>query len=66
MIQYEIDSIRNKRKPIVGHRQPTSAEINFGNGAIHYKDFPRELWTKSDGTLKKRLKCRIDGLFYSR
>ena len=51
---------------ITGHRQPTAAEVRFGHGAIHYKDFDRELWLKPDGTLKKWVVCPFDGLRYYR
>lgn len=53
-------------KKITGYRNPTKSEINFGHGAIHHKDIPYELWVKKDGSLKKSIKCRIDGLRYSR
>jgi hypothetical protein len=51
---------------ITGHRSPTMAEIKFGYGAIHYKDFDRELWAKPDGSLKKWIVCWVDGLRYYR
>lgn len=34
------------------HRQPTKAEIKFGEGAIHYLTIDRELVTKPNGELK--------------
>ena len=37
---------------LTAHRPPTKAEINFGEGATHYKDFPRELWEKKDGSFR--------------
>lgn len=48
------------------HRKPTPREIKFGHGATHYKLFDESLCTKEDGTIKKRLKCPIDGLIYTR
>jgi hypothetical protein len=51
---------------ITGHRSPTMAEIKFGYGAIHYKEFDRELWVKPDGTLKQWIVCPFDGLRYHR
>lgn len=48
------------------HRNPTPAEVRFGHGAIHYKDFGPEVWQRKDGTIKKRLKCPYDGLWYTR
>lgn len=48
------------------HRKPTEDEIRFGHGATHYKDFLVKDIRKKDGTLKKRIKCPIDGLIYTR
>lgn len=47
-------------------RKPTESEIKFGHGATHYKDFKVKDCKKKDGTIKKRLKCPIDGLTYTR
>ena len=47
-------------------RKPTESEIKFGHGATHYKDFNRKQCTKPNGDIKKRLKCPIDGLIYTR
>lgn len=51
---------------LTAHRNPTRAEIRFGYGAIHYKDLPRILFTKPDGSLKRWTTCPIDGLRYYR
>lgn len=48
------------------HRKPTSSEIKFGHGATHYKSFDESACTTKDGRIKKRLKCPIDGLIYTR
>lgn len=48
------------------HRKPTAAEIKFGHGATHYRDFPIDEVKKKDGTIKKRLKAKDDGLIYTR
>ena len=61
-----------KSKTITYSRKPTAAEIKFGHGARHYKDFP--YWQcVADGKhygipvkLKKRIKCKVDGLIYTR
>lgn len=53
-------------KPLTYHRSPTPSEIRFGYGAIHYKDFDREICIKSDGKVKKWLVCPFDGLRYYR
>jgi hypothetical protein len=47
-------------------RKPTESEIKFGHGAWHYKDFQSDLCFKGNGDLKKRIKCPIDGLIYTR
>lgn len=53
---------------IVYRRNPTAAEIRFGNGATHYRTFIKnetpELFRK-DGTIKSRFKAD-DGLTYVR
>jgi len=46
-------------------RKPTKGEIKFGHGATHYKSFDESACTKKDGTIKKRLKCPLDGLIYT-
>lgn len=38
------------------HRQPTKGEIKFGEGAIHYRDFPIERILKTDSFGLKRFK----------
>ena len=48
------------------HRKPTPSEIKFGHGATHYKSFDETACTKKDGSIKKRLKCHLDGLTYTR
>lgn len=53
-------------KSFTYHRNPTPYEIKFGYGATHYKDFDESICFKADGTIKKRLKCPIDGLIYTR
>lgn len=53
-------------------RKPTASEIRFGYGARHYKDFSIDdvvTERRADGSpskLKKRLKCKDDGLIYTR
>ena len=59
-------AVEGKLKPIEYSREPTKAEIKFGYGARHYKSFDRSLAVKPDGTIKKRLKCPTDGLWYTR
>lgn len=47
-------------------RKPTAYEIKRGFGATHYKSFERSKVTKKNGELKKRHKCKYDGLIYTR
>lgn len=47
-------------------RKPTPYENKLGYGATHYRDFPREECIKKDGSIKKRLKAKDDGLIYTR
>jgi len=54
-----------KSKTITYSRKPTAAEIKFGHGATHYRDFPIDQCKKKDGSFKKRLKAD-DGLIYTR
>ena len=54
-----------KIRTIEYSRKPTTSEIKFGHGATHYKDFDVRAVTKKDGSIKKRLKCPIDGLIYT-
>ena len=45
-------------------RNPTKAEIAFGYGAIHYRNFPASVCFKN-GKPKKWLKAKDDGLRYN-
>lgn len=48
------------------HRQPRPGDVNFGYGAMHYKDFERSQCYKANGELKQWLVCPVDGLRYYR
>lgn len=52
-------------KKITYHREPTTAEIKFGEGATHYKEFDKVDVRKPNGELKKWVKCPYDGLRYN-
>jgi len=55
-----------KDKLITYWRNPTSYEIKFGEGAIHYRDFTRVDCIKKDtNTLKKWFISKDDGLRYN-
>jgi hypothetical protein len=48
------------------HRNPTEAEIRFGHGATHYREFKfSECYNPETGNPKKRLKAKDDGLWYT-
>ena len=66
MIEYDFFRKHSGADSLTGHRNPTAFEIGFGSGAIHYKDFPRKLWLKSDGSIKLWTVCPQDGLRYYR
>jgi len=55
-----------KHKQLTYSRKPTASEIKFGHGATHYKDFLPSLYLNKNGQIKKRLKCPVDGLIYTR
>jgi hypothetical protein len=58
--------MHNDNKLITYHRNPTPAEIRFGYGAIHYREFTRrEATNAKTGKLKRWLKAD-DGLRYYR
>lgn len=46
------------------HREPTQAEIKFGEGAIHYRTFKKYECCKNDSTLKQWFIAKDDGLRY--
>lgn len=48
------------------HRPPTKAEISFGHGATHYREFHPMDCTNKNGKLKQWLKSADDGLRYYR
>jgi hypothetical protein len=65
-MKYDFFRQRSGSDSLTAHRKPTPSEIRWGYGAIHYKDFPRELWVKPDGSIKQWLVCPHDGLRYYR
>lgn len=54
-----------EKKTVEYWRHPTSAEIKFGEGAIHWLTVNKEDVQKPDGTLKKWFVGK-DGLRYNR
>lgn len=48
------------------HRKPTPAEIKFGEGAIHYRNFPECLVRTIGFKVKRWIKAADDGLRYYR
>ena len=57
--------IKTMHPVIEYHREPTISEIKFGYGATHYIDFEASVYLNGKGIQKYRLKCPIDGLYYS-
>lgn len=57
---------QNLPETVQYYRKPTKAEIRFGYGAIHYRDFPINEVVKTNGSLKKWVRCKYDGLRYYR
>lgn len=53
-------------KTLEYHRDPTSWEIKFGEGATHYIDVPSDIYLKKDGKTIKKWVIMPDGLRYSR
>lgn len=59
--------VRPDVKEVTYHREPTAAEVKFGHGATHYRDFPvEECCHKGTRFLKKWFVARDDGLRYYR
>lgn len=53
------------KKVIVGSRMPTTAEIAWGAGAIHYRDFPFAVCINPQGRRKKRIFAKDENLWYT-
>lgn len=58
--------VKGKELQVEYHRDPTPWEIRFGEGASHWKAFKLPAVMKSNGDLKKWVKCPHDKLRYSR
>lgn len=59
--------VRADVKTVTYHRNPTKAEIKFGNGATHYRDFSiEECCVKGTRFLKRWFVAENDGLRYYR
>ena len=59
--------VRADIETVTYHRPPTQAEIRFGHGATHYRDFPvSEVCHKGTRFLKRWFKAADDGLRYYR
>lgn len=64
--QVKFNLIHKSMKNLEYSRKPTAGEIKFGHGATHYLDFAPDDYLKKDGTIKKRIKCKVTGLIYTR
>ena len=51
-------------KTVTYHRQPNDFEIKFGEGAIHYIDFPESFCKKKNGDYKKWLIYNGERYYY--
>jgi len=59
--------VRDDIETVTYHRPPTQAEIRFGHGATHYRDFPvSEACHEGTRFLKRWFKAADDGLRYYR
>ncbi|GEM53830.1 hypothetical protein B0A58_14840 [Flavobacterium branchiophilum NBRC 15030 = ATCC 35035] len=56
--------IHKKPKVLEYWRKPTKAEIKFGYGATHYRDFDFEDCFDADGYLKLKVRASDDNLIY--
>lgn len=65
-MHYKINGlpISKKVKTITYQRKPTKAEIKFGYGAIHYRDFDLKECFDENGNLRKHIIASNDGLMY--
>lgn len=71
--RFKIDAVQAMRDHATGilpsitmHRAPTQSEIRWGYGATHYADFDHGEILNDTGGYKRRVKCKITGLIYSR
>ena len=58
--------VRDDVTIVAYHRPPTRGEINFGEGAIHYREFPVEECCFPGTRVLKRWFVADDGLRYYR
>lgn len=56
--------LRNDVTMVSYHRQPTSSEIRFGEGAIHYRDFTPDECCHAGTRIPKQWFIADDGLRY--
>lgn len=53
-----------KPEILVYFRNPTKAEIKFGHGALHYRDFEFEKCFDKNGNLKLKIRASDDNHIY--
>lgn len=58
--------VRDDVTEVTYHRPPTPAELRFGEGATHYRDFPVEVCCHPGTRYLKRWFKADDGLRYYR
>ena len=63
-IMIHISNVKTKSETLTYWRNPTKAEIRFGHGATHYRDFEFEKCFDEDGYQKLKVKACDDNLVY--
>ncbi len=58
--------VRDDVESVTYHRNPTPAEVRFGEGAVHYRDFPVAECCLPNSRSLKRWIVADDGLRYYR
>lgn len=59
-----ISEVVNKPETMEYWRKPTKAEIKFGYGALHYRDFKFKNCFDENGYLKLKCRATDDGQIY--
>lgn len=65
MNKIHISQVRREVKTITFHRKPTSWEIKFGYGAMHFREFEISELLDENGFIKNRIRAKNDGLVYT-
>lgn len=60
----DLNQFQTQPEVLEYYRNPTKAEIKFGHGALHYRDFEFEKCFDENGNLKLKIRALDDGLIY--